>query len=95
LLFGNVDARAAIVGLIFGVATYALHTFILYKPGMLFPNQTFYQHFGLGGLHYIDIMLFVLIASVLVSLAVNRAVFGNRATWVGLKAITGADEAKM
>jgi SSS family solute:Na+ symporter len=91
LLFRNVDARAAIIGLIFGVAAYALHTFILYKPGILYAGETFYQHFGLGGVHYIDIMLIVLISCVLVALVSNRALFGNKARFVGWKGITGAD----
>jgi solute:Na+ symporter, SSS family len=91
LLFRNVRAIAAIIGLVFGVVIYALHTFILYKPGEIFANETVYQHYGLGGLHYIDIMLFVLIASVLVSLGVNRFVLGNRARFVGWRGITSAD----
>jgi solute:Na+ symporter, SSS family len=91
LLFRNVDARAAIIGLVFGVAAYALHTFILYKPDMLYAGETFYQHFGLGGLHYIDIMLFVLIGCIAVALATNRMIFGNRARFVGWKGVTGTD----
>jgi solute:Na+ symporter, SSS family len=83
LLFSNVDARAAVIGLIYGVGAYALHNFILYKPDTLFPGQTAYQHFGLGGLHYIDIMLIVLATSVAIALAVNRLIFGNRATYIG------------
>ena len=83
LMFANVDARAAVAGLLFGFATYALHTFVLYKPDTLYPGETFYQHFGMGGLHYIDVMLMVLVASVMVSLGTNRAVFGNRARYVG------------
>jgi solute:Na+ symporter, SSS family len=80
LLFRNVDARAAICGLIYGVAVYAFHNFILYKPGWFAPEQTYYQLIGLNWLHYIDVMLLVLITSVLVSLCVNRFAFGNRAT---------------
>jgi solute:Na+ symporter, SSS family len=91
LMFRNVDARAAVIGLVFGVATYALHTFILYKPDMMFKGETFYQHYGLGGLHYIDIMLFVLIACVLVALASNRMLFGKRARFVGWRGITSTD----
>jgi solute:Na+ symporter, SSS family len=91
LLFRNVDARAAIIGLIFGVATYAIHTFILYKPGKIFASETFYQHFGLGGLHYIDIMLFVLIGCVLMALGTNRLVFGKRARFVGWRGVTTVD----
>jgi SSS family solute:Na+ symporter len=83
LMFSNVDARAAVVGLLYGVAAYALHSFILYKPGMIYPGETYYQHLGMGGLHYIDVMLIVLVTSVLVSLCVNRFVFGNKAAYVG------------
>lgn len=82
LLFRNVDARAAICGLVYGVATYALHNFVLYEPGMIYPGETVYDHFGLPWLHYIDVMLIVLITSVIVALAVNRFVFGNRATFI-------------
>jgi SSS family solute:Na+ symporter len=91
LLFRGVDARAAIAGLVFGVAAYAFHTFILYEPGAIFADETFYQHVGLGGLHYIDIMLFVLIGCVGVALGVNRLVFGNRASFVGWRGITTVD----
>ena len=82
LLFRNVDARAAICGLVYGVATYAFHNFVLYKPGVFYPGQTFYQHVGLYWLHYIDVMLLVLITSVMVALAVNRLVFDNRAAFI-------------
>jgi solute:Na+ symporter, SSS family len=88
LLFRNVDARAAVIGLVFGVAAYALHTFILYKPDTLFAGETFYQHYGLGGLHYIDIMLFTLIGCIAVALGSNRVLFGNRARYVGWKGVT-------
>ncbi len=83
LMFTNVDARAAVIGLIYGVLIYALHTFILYKPDTLFKSETFYQHFGMGGLHYIDVMLLVLISSVLIALGCNRIIFGNRARYIG------------
>jgi solute:Na+ symporter, SSS family len=91
LLFRNVDACAGVIGLVFGVAAYALHSFVLYKPGMLYTGATFYQHVGLGGLHYIDIMLLVLIGCVAVALGSNRLLFGNRAQYVGWKGVTGAD----
>ena len=83
LLFANVDARAAVIGLLYGVAVYAVHSFILYKPGMLYPDETFYQHVGLPALHYIDVMVLVLASSVLVALVTNRLIFGNRARYVG------------
>ena len=82
LLFRNVDARAAVAGLLFGFATYAFHNFILYKPDTLYPGETFYQHIGLHWLHYIDVMVVVLASSVMVALSVNRLVFGNRATFI-------------
>lgn len=83
LLFRNVDSRAAIAGLAFGIATYAFHNFILYKPDTLFAGETTYQHFGLYWLHYIDVMVFVLVSSVLVALSVNRFILGNRAIYIG------------
>ena len=82
LLFRNVDARAAVSGLIFGVAAYALHNFVLYKTGVIYAGQTYYQHIGLPALHYIDVMVMVFFASVLVALSVNRLVFGNRAVFI-------------
>ena len=82
LLFRNVDARAAVVGLIYGFAAYAFHNFILYKPDTLYVGETFYQHIGLPWLHYIDVMVIVLATSVGVALVVNRFVFGNRATFI-------------
>lgn len=90
LMFSNVDARAAVVGLLYGVGIYAVHNFILYTPDTLFTGETVYQHLGLGGLHYIDVMLIVLVSSVAVALGVNRFVFGNRASYVG----PGATKAK-
>ncbi len=82
LLFRNMDARAAVAGLVYGFITYAFHNFVLYKPDTLYPGQTWYEHVGLGGLHYIDVMLLVLITSVLVALGVNRIIFGNRAEFL-------------
>jgi solute:Na+ symporter, SSS family len=82
LLFRNVDARAAIAGLLWGFGTYAFHNFVLYKPNPAFGGQTYYQHWGMPGLHYIDVMVFVLFSSVIVALIVNRLVFGNRAVFL-------------
>ncbi len=82
LLFRNVDARAAIFGLIWGFGTYAFHNFILYKPNAVFGGLTYYQHWGMPWLHYIDVMVFVLVSSVVAALIVNRAVFGNRAAFI-------------
>lgn len=83
LMFANVDARAAVIGLLYGVGAYAMHTFVLYKPDMFFAGETFYEHFGMAGLHYIDVMVIVLFTSVLVSLGSNRLIFGKRAHYVG------------
>jgi SSS family solute:Na+ symporter len=82
LLFRHVDARAAIAGLVAGLMLYGVHNFVLYQPGVIWPDVTAYQHFGLGWLHYIDVMLLVLLASVAVSLAVNRWVLGQSAHFV-------------
>jgi solute:Na+ symporter, SSS family len=91
LLFRNVDARAAVIGLVSGVAIYALHSFVLYVPGKIYADQTFYQHFGLGALHYIDIMLFVLIGCIAIALATNRFIFGNRAQYLGWRGVNATD----
>lgn len=82
LMFRNVDARAAIAGLVWGFSSYAFHNFVLYKPNAAFDGATYYQHWGMPWLHYIDVMVFVLVSSVIVALIVNRFVFGNRATFV-------------
>lgn len=83
LLFANVDARAAIFGLIYGVGVYAFHTFVLYRPSAVYVGETFYQHIGLRSLHYISGVLIVLVTSVLVALIANRLIFGNHARYVG------------
>ena len=85
LLFRNMDARAAIAGLIWGVALYAFHNFVLYVPDTLYAGETFYQHIGIGWLHYIDVMAIVLVTSVLTGLVVNRVIFGNRAVFIWSK----------
>jgi len=79
LMFRDMDARAAVTGLIWGVAIYAFHTFYLYTPREGWGGETFYRWLGLDWLHYIDVMVFVLFSSVLVALVTNRVVFGNRA----------------
>jgi solute:Na+ symporter, SSS family len=86
LLFRGVDARAAIAGLLWGFCTYAFHNFVLYKPFDAYGGQTWYEHIGLPWLHYIDVMVLVLITSVMVALAVNRFVFGNRARFMWARA---------
>ncbi|WP_108811346.1 sodium:solute symporter family transporter [Sphingorhabdus sp. Alg231-15] len=82
LLFRHVDARAAIAGLLWGFALYAFHNFVLYKPGLIYEGETFYQHIGVPWLHYIDVMVVVLVTSVLFALTVNRLIFGNRAVFI-------------
>lgn len=59
-----------------------MHNFLLYRSDTLYAGETFFQQFGLPWLHYIDVMVFVLVSSVLVALAVNRLVFGNRAIFI-------------
>jgi solute:Na+ symporter, SSS family len=66
LLFHNVDARAAIAGVVFGVALYAFFTFV-YAP---------------FGLHYIHLMLVTLITTVGFALSLNHFGFGRRARFV-------------
>jgi solute:Na+ symporter, SSS family len=66
LLFRNVDARAAIIAVIFGIAFYALLSFV-WKP---------------FGLHYIHLMALNLFATVGVALLLNKAVFGKSASLV-------------
>jgi SSS family solute:Na+ symporter len=62
LAFRNVDARAAGAAVVFGVALYAVFTFV-WTP-----------------LHYIHLMLLTLLACLALGLAVNRWVFGRRAS---------------
>jgi SSS family solute:Na+ symporter len=83
LLFRNMDARAAVAGLVYGVSIYAFHTFFLYTDRAIWGGTTYYRHLGLDWLHYIDVMVFVLFSSIAVSLFTNRIVFGNRASFIG------------
>ena len=66
LLFRNVDARAAIAAVLFGISLYAFFTFV-HAP---------------FGLHYIHLIFVTLWLSIGFSLAVNRFVFGNKAELV-------------
>ena len=66
LAFKGVDARAAMFAVVFGVALYAVFTFV-WTP-----------------IHYIHLMLVTLVACLGVGLAVNRLVFGGRAS-LGLR----------
>ncbi len=68
LLFKGVEARAAIVGVVWGVVLYGLYTFVLEPQGMV-------------TMHYIDFMVVTLATSVAMGLATNRLVFGGRAEW--------------
>jgi SSS family solute:Na+ symporter len=67
LLFKGVDARAAIGGVVFGIALYAVFTFV-HAP---------------FGLHYIHLMFVTLLTTVAFALAVNRLVFKQRAEFIG------------
>ena len=79
LLFRNMDARAAVAGLVWGFGIYAFHTFYLYVPEN-FGGVSWYATIGLPWVHYIDVMVFVLFSSIAVALLTNLLVFGNRAT---------------
>ena len=78
LMFRNMDARAAVAGLVWGFSFYAFHTFFLGVPDN-FGGVSWYATIGLPWVHYIDVMLFVLVSSVLVALLTNRVVFGQTA----------------
>lgn len=83
LLFRNMDARAAVAGLVYGVGIYAFHSFFLYTDKAMWGGTTFYRYLGLDWLHYIDVMVFVLFSSIAVALATNRLAFGKRANFIG------------
>jgi len=78
LLFRNMDARAAVAGLVWGFCFYAFHTFFLGVTEN-FGGVSWYATIGLPWVHYIDVMLFVLASSVLVALVTNWLVFGQTA----------------
>ncbi len=67
LLFRGVESRAAIAGVVWGVALYGLYTFHLQPEGII-------------TLHYIHFMVVTLATSVAAALAVNRLVLGKRAS---------------
>jgi solute:Na+ symporter, SSS family len=75
LVFKNVDARAGIAAVIFGVILYAL---------LSFEQSPIYAPFGL---HYIHLMLATLILCVSFALLLNRFVFGNKVQWSTSKAL--------
>lgn len=66
LLFTGVESRAAIIGVLWGFALYALFSFIAEPMGAI-------------GLHYIDFMVVTLVTSVIAALAFNRFALGGRA----------------
>lgn len=73
LLFRNVEAPAAIGGVIWGVALYGGFTFQTQIAERLSMDGTPWVT-----MHYIDFMVVTLVTSVIAALAVNRAM-GNRA----------------
>ena len=76
LLFRNVEAPAAIGGVIWGVLLYGLYTFQLEPAGII-------------TMHYIDFMVVTLVTSVIAALTVNRFILGNKAEFAGFrKALT-------
>ncbi|WP_298301834.1 SLC5 family protein [uncultured Erythrobacter sp.] len=83
LLFRNMDARAAVAGLVYGVGIYAFHTFFLYTDRDIWGGTTYYRYLGFDWLHYIDVMVFVLFSSIAVALLTNRFVCGQRAQFIG------------
>jgi SSS family solute:Na+ symporter len=78
LMFKNVDARAAVVGVVWGFAFYAVFGAVLQPQGIT-P----------AWFHYIDAMLVTLFTSVMAALIANRLIFGNRAEYTGFAAIRG------
>ena len=75
LLFKNVESRAAIAGVIWGVGFYAGYNTLTQKGGALFGVLP-------PWVHYIDMMLVTLVSSIIVALLVNRAM-GQKASFVG------------
>jgi SSS family solute:Na+ symporter len=69
LLFKDVDARAAIIAVIFGV---------LFYGSLTFEFSPFYTT-----VHYIHLMAVTLFSCVAVALLTNRFVFGKRHRWAG------------
>jgi solute:Na+ symporter, SSS family len=77
LLFRGVKAGAAVAGVVFGVLFYGTLN-VVTLPGWL------------ASLHYIDLMLLTLFASILFALTFNRLVMGQRATFVGWRGMIPA-----
>jgi len=72
LMFTGVESRAAIFGVVWGFALYALYNFVLLPDGMI-------------TLHYIDFMVVTLVTSVIAALAFNRFALGGRAAFAPRK----------
>lgn len=72
LLFTGVQSRAAIVGVVWGFALYALYSFVLLERKIV-------------TLHYIDFMVVTLATSILAALAFNRFALGGRAEFAPRK----------
>ncbi len=82
LMFRNVDARAAVCGVIWGFAFYATFSAVLQPRGITPP-----------WFHFIDAMLVTLVTSVMAALIINRLVFRNRAEYIGFSAFRAGGEA--
>jgi SSS family solute:Na+ symporter len=76
LLFTGVESRAAIVGVVWGFALYAIYSFALEPAGVI-------------GLHYIDFMVVTLASSVIAALAFNRFALGGRARFAPREVFAG------
>ncbi len=72
LLFTGVQSRAAIAGVLWGFALYALYTFVALPGGWI-------------TMHYIDFMVVTLVTSIAAALAFNRFALGRRATFAPRK----------
>ena len=81
LLFKNVDARAGISAVVFGIFFYGALTF---------DFSPIHHPFGL---HYIHLMFATLICCVVLALVVNRVVFGKRASLISREPDTDSAEA--
>ena len=81
LLFTGVASRAAIVGVVWGFASYATYSFVLEPAGLI-------------TLHYIDFMVVTLVTSVIAALAFNRFALGGRARFAPREVFAGLAEAR-
>jgi solute:Na+ symporter, SSS family len=82
LLFRNVDARAAVAGVVWGFVFYATFSAVLQPQGITPP-----------WFHFIDAILVTLVTSVMAALIVNRLVFKNRAEYIGFAAFRSSSPA--